>query len=170
LDDSIPAEKVLSVDSVNSEQARRELRRSRPAVVVVAGTRIISEKTLESVGSVFINMHAGITPMFRDVHGGYWALAAGEPENCGATVHLVDKGIDTGGILYQSHIEPTDKDNFATYPLLQIAAGLPLLRKAIEDALQGRITVLPPRDVRSHLWYHRTLWSYLHNRFRLGVK
>ena len=170
LDDSIPAEKVLSVDSVNSEQARRELRRSRPAVVVVAGTRIISEKTLESVGSVFINMHAGITPMFRGVHGGYWALAAREPENCGVTVHLVDKGIDTGGILYQSHIEPTDKDNFATYPLLQIAAGLPLLRKAIDDALQGRITVLPPRDVRSHLWYHPTLWSYLHNRFRLGVK
>ena len=170
LDGPIPAETVVRVDSVNSKQARGELRRSRPAVVVVVGTRIISEQTLESLGSVFINMHAGITPMFRGVHGGYWALAAGEPKNCGVTVHLVDKGIDTGGILYQGHIEPTDKDNFTTYPLLQMAAGLPLLRRAIDDVLQGRITVHPPPDVRSHLWYHPTLWSYLRNRLRLGIK
>jgi len=170
LDGPIPPETVLEVDSVNSKQARRELQRSGPAVVVVVGTRIISEQTLNSVGSVFINMHAGITPMFRGVHGGYWALAAGEPENCGVTIHLVDKGIDTGGILYQSHIEPTEKDNLATYPLLQMAAGLPVLRRAIDDALQGRITVHPPRDVRSHLWYHPTLWSYLRDRLRLGVK
>ena len=170
LDRPIPEEQIVRVESVNSEQVRRELRRVRPSAVVVAGTRIISEKTLKAVGSTFINMHAGITPGFRGVHGGYWALASGEPENCGVTVHLVDKGIDTGGILYQCRIEPTDKDNFATYPLLQIAAGLPLLRKAIDDALQGRIAVLPPRDTRSHLWYHPTLWAYLGNRFRLGVK
>ena len=170
LDRPIPEEKVVRVESVNSDQVRQELRRLRPAVVVVAGTPIISEKTLKAVESTFINMHAGITPRFRGVHGGYWALAAGEPENCGVTVHLVDKGIDTGGILYQCNIEPTDKDNFATYPLLQIAAGLPLLRKAIDDALQGRIAVFPPRDTRSHLWYHPTLWAYLGNRLRLGVK
>ena len=170
LDRPIPEEKVVRVESVNSDQVRRELRRLRPSVVVVAGTRIISEKTLKAVGSTFINMHAGITPRFRGVHGGYWALARGEPENCGVTVHLVDKGIDTGGILYQSTIKPNHKDNFATYPLLQIAAGLPLLGKAIDDALQGRIAVLPPRDTRSHLWYHPTLWTYLGNRFRLGVK
>ena len=42
-------------------------------------------------------MHAGITPQYRGVHGGYWAVVNNDPEHCGVTIHFVDKGIDTGG-------------------------------------------------------------------------
>ena len=117
--------------------------RAGAAVVVVNGTRIIARRVLEASDAVFINTHCGITPEYRGVHGGYWALYRSDPENCGVTVHLVDPGIDTGGILAQQRIEPGPHDNFVTYPYLQLAAGLPLLVEAVGSALEGRHI---PRD------------------------
>ena len=57
---------------------------------------------LGSLGCPVVNVHAGITPRYRGVHGGYWALAERHPEWVGTTVHLVDPGIDTGAILAQA--------------------------------------------------------------------
>ena len=54
-------------------------------------------------------------------------------------MHLVDEGVDTGGVLYQARIAPTLADNFPTYFYLQAAAARPLAVKAVEDALAGRI-------------------------------
>ena len=78
----------------------------------------------------------------------------------GVTVHLVDTGIDTGAILYQERIMPEKRDNFSTYPYLQLAAGLPLLARGGADALSGRLAPIEI-DLPSKLWSHPTLWSYL---------
>lgn len=161
--DPIPASAVAHVDSVNSERARDELRKARPALVVVNGTRIISKETLECVSVPFLNTHAGITPLYRGVHGGYWALAQRDAAHCGVTVHLVDTGIDTGGILAQAIVTPTAEDTFATYPYLQYAAAVPLLRSALADVLSGVARPKAPPAGESRLWSHPTLGQYLRN-------
>lgn len=90
-DESFPNDIIRKVDSINSEEAISLLKRINPDAVVVNGTRIISKSVLSSVNAPFINTHMGITPRYRGVHGGYWALANGDPDNCGVTVHLVDQ-------------------------------------------------------------------------------
>jgi hypothetical protein len=159
---------VIRVSSVNAPDCVEALQRLAPAVVLVNGTRVIAREVLRSVAVPFINCHTGITPKYRGVYGGYWALAEGDRENCGSTVHLIDEGIDTGGILYQARIEPTPEDNFSTYFYLQMAAGLPLLADAAEDALAGRLS---PRgsDLPSRLRSHPTLWTYLVTGLKQGV-
>ncbi len=62
--------RVRRVRSVNDPEARELLRRLEPAVVVLNGTRIVSRETLRCVKAPFVNMHAGITPRYRGVHGG----------------------------------------------------------------------------------------------------
>jgi methionyl-tRNA formyltransferase len=166
----VPEAFVHRVESVNSLETIALLQRLEPDVIVINGTRIISQKVLSSVPSVFINMHAGITPLFRGVHGAYWALATGRRESCGVTVHLVDAGIDTGGILAQAVVDPTPQDNFVTYPLLQLGAGLPLLQSAVQRALDGALKPIPPPTGASALWSHPTLAQYLWNRLRRRVK
>jgi len=165
----LPAEKITHVSSVNDEQCLELLQRIAPQIVIVNGTRIISEKILNSINATFINMHAGITPRYRGVHGAYWALANNDRENCGVTVHMVDAGIDTGEVIFQTTITPTKSDNFATYPLLQLAAGIPGMKKAIADIL-NRTLVKTQAGGESALWSHPGFGQYLYKRLTKKVK
>ena len=162
--EAIPADRLRFVSSVNSPECIALLQELQPDVVVVNGTRIIAKKVLTSVPCPFLNTHAGITPLYRGVHGGYWALTQHDSAHCGVSVHLVDAGIDTGGILYQALISPVAADNFTTYPLLQLAAGLPLLAQAVRDALAGNLRLCPAPEGVSRLWSHPTYAEYQRHR------
>jgi phosphoribosylglycinamide formyltransferase-1 len=171
LDDAPFPASVARVPSVNGPEARAALRALDPAVVVVNGTRIIGRETLAAVRCPVLNTHAGITPLYRGVHGGYWALAEGRPELAGTTVHFVDEGIDTGRIVAQAPIAVTPADSFATYPFLHTAAGIRILLPAVERALAG--TLEPRREdpgLPTRLRTHPTLWGYLARRVRRGVR
>lgn len=169
-DTAIEKDKIVSVTSVNSEFCMQTLQEINPDLIIVNGTGIISKKVLQNIDATFINTHAGITPKYRGVHGGYWALANNDSNNCGVTVHLVDAGIDTGGILYQELINPTQKDNFTTYTYLQIAEGIVLMKKAIYSFLDNNLKTQESKMKESVLWYHPTLWYYLSKRLLKGVK
>ena len=159
---------TIRVPSVNSPKCIGHLQRLRPRAVLVVGTRIIARDVLRSIDAPFINYHAGITPKYRGVHGGYWATSEGDLDNFGVTVHLVDEGIDTGEVLYQARLAPTAKDNYSTYPFLQLAAALPLLQRAACDALAGTLRT-EKVDLPSHLWSHPTLWHYIKTGWRRGA-
>ena len=168
-----PIPVVRAVESVNDPTTADLLRRLAPAVVVVNGTRIISDAVLRAVPCPFVNVHAGITPRYRGVHGGYWALAEGRPELAGTTVHLVDAGIDTGGVLARASFTPTETDTFATYPYRHLADGLPLVAEQIDRVLAGQgLDVLPAAsdDATSQLRWHPTVWGYVWTRLRRGVR
>ena len=162
----VDASHTIHVESVNDEHTIELVRRLRPKVAVLSGTRIVSKATLAAIGAPTLNMHAGITPRYRGVHGGYWALAEGRADLVGTTVHLVDPGIDTGSVLEQVRFAPTARDNFATLPLLHVAHGLPALERQVQRALEGALTPREPLDPTSALRYHPTLFQYL----RYGVR
>jgi folate-dependent phosphoribosylglycinamide formyltransferase PurN len=167
----LPTEKIRHVASVNDRECLDILLKEKPDLVIVNGTRIISKKILDNVQAVFINMHTGITPQYRGVHGGYWALVQNDPEHCGVTVHLVDKGIDTGGILYQQKINVTKTDNFVTYPYLQFASGVVLLQNAVRDFVTTeQLRPYKAEAANSKLWSHPTIWEYLYQRIFRGKK
>jgi methionyl-tRNA formyltransferase len=169
LDESeIPGDKIIPVSSVNDKASLDALQRLQPDLVIVNGTRIITRQILNSIPAKFINTHVGITPKYRGVHGGYWALANNDRENCGVTIHFVDPGIDTGEIIYQKNIEPSSADNFSTYPLLQLAEGIPLLKKAIRETFNDTV-VTKTATTASKLWHHPTIWQYFQYRAK-GIK
>ncbi|WP_425283762.1 formyl transferase [Devosia soli] len=156
----IPEHALHRVSSVNSTECIDLVGRLGPRVIVVNGTRIISKRLLDSTNAKFINTHAGITPEYRGVHGGYWALYEGKQDRCGVTVHLVDSGIDTGEIISQAIIVPTKTDGFPTYPYLQISSALGLLRDAIDACMDERLETHPSKG-RSAVWYHPGIFQYV---------
>ena len=161
---------VYNVSSVNHEDSKALLKQLNPDIVIVNGTRIIRSDILNAIQGVFINTHVGITPSYRGVHGGYWALANGDNKNFGVTVHLVNAGIDTGDILYQKYLKPGKQDNFITYPLLQIASGIELMYRVIEDVNNNNLQPISNKNGNSQLWYHPTLLFYLKIFLKRGVK
>lgn len=164
-----PLNQVERITSVNSPECWARVKELAPKVIVINGTRILSKATLKSFGVPVLNTHVGITPKYRGVHGAYWALANNDPEHCGVTVHLVDSGIDTGGVLHQALIVPTNKDNLTTYPTLQLAVGSQLLNRAVAEVLEGKHRIQPTPSG-NRRWYHPTLWEYFGNLIRSGTR
>ncbi|PWH82410.1 formyl transferase [Algibacter marinivivus] len=172
-DVEINDERITRITSVNSKEGHDLLKELNPDIVVIVSHRIISKKTLDLTRAKFINIHAGITPLYRGLHGGYWSLINNDKTNCGVTVHLVDEGIDTGGILYQDTITDiiTPKDNFISYTYLQLAKALPLLKKAIRDVQSNNIKIQKPKcKMGKDLYYQPTFWFYLYNRWIRNIK
>jgi len=165
-----PENLTIKVDSINSENSKQKLQAINPDFVFVNGTRIISKKTLDCVSAKFINIHVGITPKYRGVHGGYWALYNNEPHLFGTTLHYVDSGIDTGQIIAQDITKVAKTDNFATYPIIQFGLGLELLEKSIDSIKTNSCVSIQPLSTESELYYHPTIWQYVMKRISKGVK
>ncbi len=150
----------LMVPDVNSSECHKALQSISPSVVIVVGTRIIKQQTLDCVDAPFINYHPGLTPKYRGMNGAYWTLANDDRENLAVTIHLVDAGVDTGPILYQEYVEMPVGQNITTYHDYLATCARPLVVQATKDALAG---ALKPRASigQSRQWYHPTLWGYL---------
>lgn len=150
----------LIIDYVNKLQ---------PDIIMVCGTGIIKKHIIDGLKAPMINIHAGITPKYRGVHGGYWALAHNDAKNCGVTVHLIDPGIDTGGVISQRTIIPNKNDNFCTYPLLQLVEGLHCVQEAIL-AIETNTLKIKQSVSESKLYSHPTITTYLYHRIFNKIK
>lgn len=166
----MPPEKTVRLDSVNSKEFIDAVQTINPDLILVNGTRIISAQTLSQINCPVINVHVGITPLYRGVHGAYWALINNDPEHCGVTIHAVDKGIDTGAILIQDRIVPARKDNFITYPYLQFEKAIQLVNKIVPIVLSNDYSYQKAPSGNSKLWYHPTIWQYFYNWLKKGIK
>lgn len=167
---AIEEKKLNYVSSVNDSECIAILKELSPDVIIVNGTRIISSKVLESTPALFINTHVGITPQYRGVHGAYWALVKDDKENCGVTIHKVDKGIDTGDLVRQATIKISKEDNFTTYPLHQYGAAVNLMKESLEDFQDDKFKTFKKEIAESNLYYHPSFFTYLYYRIVKGVK
>ena len=150
---------TIFVNSINDDACKQLLQQLRPGIIIVNGTRIISKKILHCTDAVFINMHVGITPHYRGSHGGYWAIANKDRQNFGTTIHLVDPGVDTGAVLKQVFTQPSQQDNFTTYPVLQVAIGIAALKEVLSGMLSGDLQ--PKSHIEpGNMYYQPTLWQY----------
>jgi folate-dependent phosphoribosylglycinamide formyltransferase PurN len=149
------------VPSVHEASIAKWIISENPAVVFINGTRILKKSLLDQIDCPIVNIHGGITTIYRGVHGGYWAVHYNDLKHFGVTLHLVDAGIDTGAVIAQRVITPTAEDNFKTYPILQYCHGLDLISENLESLLGGEINTIPPVTKESKLHYHPTLWEFI---------
>ncbi len=71
---------------------------------LVFGTSWLREPWLRAFKNNMVNLHLGLSPYFRGAGTNFWALYEGRPELFGATIHMIDEGIDSGSVLF--HVRP----------------------------------------------------------------
>ena len=76
----------------------------RPDAVLVFGTGLLRRPLLTRFPCRVLNIHLGLSPYYRGAGTNFWPLVNGEPEYCGATVHFMDEGVDSGPII--EHVRP----------------------------------------------------------------
>ena len=90
-----------------------ELAAVEPDLVVSAGfMKILGPAVLDAFGGRLINTHPALLPAFPGAHAVREALAAGATVT-GATVHVVDAGVDTGPVLAQREVAVLPGDDEA---------------------------------------------------------
>ena len=169
----IPKDRLIYIDSVNGSETVSIVKSVNPSIVLVNGTRIILKKIIQEISTPMINIHTGITPMYRGVHGGYWALYSNDNQNFGTTIHYIDEGIDTGKVIRYYKVQPDKSDSYITYPLLQYAIIYNDLPKLLYELINGNNFDMPnsvPSIAKSKIWFHPTLIEYLIGRFKYRIK
>jgi phosphoribosylglycinamide formyltransferase-1 len=86
----------------------------RPDLVVSAGfLKLVGPAFLTALGDRYVNTHNALLPAFPGMHGPRDALAYGV-KVAGATLFLVDEGVDTGPIIAQVAVPVLDVDTEET--------------------------------------------------------
>ncbi|WP_291313484.1 phosphoribosylglycinamide formyltransferase [Corynebacterium sp. UBA2622] len=91
-----------------NERLRDVVDGAGPDIVVSAGfMRILGRQFLDRFEGQLINTHPALLPSFPGAHAVRDALAYGVKVT-GTTVHYIDEGVDTGGIIAQKAVEVLD--------------------------------------------------------------
>ncbi len=101
---SLPEDRVFDGSKLDDPDIIDQVRRLAPdmGVSVYLGY-IIRTAFLDIFPRGCINLHPSFLPFNRGVHTNVWSIIEGTP--AGATIHLIDSGVDTGAILAQEQVE-----------------------------------------------------------------
>jgi folate-dependent phosphoribosylglycinamide formyltransferase PurN len=89
--------RVVATGELNSARMLRDLRRLQPDFIVLGGVAVLKEESIATARRGVLNAHPALLPWVRGSGTVGHSLALGMP--VGATVHLVDRLIDTGPIV-----------------------------------------------------------------------
>ncbi|MDP6908001.1 MAG: formyltransferase family protein, partial [Flavobacteriales bacterium] len=91
----------LEVPSLNSSIAVNAVVKAEPDLCVVMGTSILRSRMISIPKIGTINAHTSILPEYRGARSEFWQCYNQDYRNVGVTLHFIDKGVDTGNILFQ---------------------------------------------------------------------
>lgn len=87
---------------------------ANPELIVLAGfMRILPPKLVNKFQNKILNSHPALLPKYPGLNAVAQALAAAEVET-GATMHLVDDGVDTGPIVKQVVVKVSPQDSITS--------------------------------------------------------
>ncbi len=116
-----------------------QLREWEPDLVVLSGLmRLLPRQVVAEYGPAIINTHPAYLPEFPGAHGVRDALAAGVDQT-GASVIVVDDGVDTGPILAQRRVPIEPGDTEATLHERIKPVERELLIQTVRDIADGAI-------------------------------
>ena len=127
------------------QQVMEELQKSGADMIVLAGyMKVLPKEIIERYRNKIINIHPSLIPSFCGV--GYYGLKVHEAalargvKLTGATVHLVDEGMDSGPILLQKAVEvkPGDTPELLQRRVMEEAEWV-ILPRAIDMIANGQI-------------------------------
>ena len=133
------------------------LRELEPDIAVLVGADIVPAPVLQVPRIATINAHYALLPAYRGMNVTEWSVLRGDP--VGVTVHVVDRGVDTGDILVREEIPIEPGETFATLRRKHQDVAARLLVDAALQLRDGTATRRPqaPGDGRQYYRMHPAL-------------
>ncbi|MHB1171252.1 MAG: phosphoribosylglycinamide formyltransferase [Lacisediminihabitans sp.] len=118
----------------------------KPNLVILSGfMRLLPKRVVDALSPNLINTHPAYLPEFPGVHGVRDAIAAGVAES-GASVIVVDNGVDSGPVIAQQRVAVLPGDTESTLHDRIKLVERELLVQTVLDVANGTVDLkeLPP--------------------------
>ncbi len=136
---------LLQPEKLKDEGFLKDLAAWKADLFVVVGFRMLPEVvwTMPRLGT--FNLHAALLPQYRGAAPINWAVINGENIS-GVTTFMIDKKIDTGGIILRSEcrVEPTDTAGTLHDKLMEL--GSQLVVETVEGLAQHNVELRVQRS------------------------
>jgi methionyl-tRNA formyltransferase len=117
-------------------------------MIVVAYGQIVPQRILDCATVAPINIHFSLLPLYRGATPVQGALLSGDKET-GTTLQFMDRGLDTGDIVYQEKITIEKDDNATVLFERLISLSIELLTTHWNELQQGKFTRTPQDETKS---------------------
>jgi folate-dependent phosphoribosylglycinamide formyltransferase PurN len=173
-----PTVPVLQANSVNAPETIAFLESCRPDFVIARCKTLLKPAVFQVPTSGTYVLHPGICPEYRNAHGCFWALAAGDLERVGLTLLRIDAGVDTGPI-YGYFTYPFNERGETHVRIQQrvLTENLDAIRDRLLDAVAGRAERIDTAGRTSAVWgqpwltaFARWRWAARHRPGRANAR
>ncbi len=107
--------------------------------------KMVPQEVLDLSGKGFINLHPSLLPQYRGASPIQTALLNGDKKT-GATLFLMDQGLDDGPILSQKSVSIEPEDNYSSLSQKLAVLGAKLALETLPEWLEGICTPEPQKD------------------------
>lgn len=140
---------VLQPVKIKEAEAVETLRTYQADIFVVAAFgQILSEEILAMPKYGCVNIHASLLPKYRGAGPIQWAIINGE-KITGVTIMRMDKGLDTGDMLFQKEVAIAPDETADTLHDKLAEAGAHLIVEALAKIEAGDVTPVKQKDEES---------------------
>ena len=119
------------VANLNSTDSLKFLDQKQIDLIVYSGGGIIKNKLIEKSKFGVINAHSGELPYFRGMNVVEWSIISKKEPM--VTVHMINKGIDTGDILHTKLIDYNVNDTIYDFRGKSVVEEIRLLLKVLKN-------------------------------------
>jgi folate-dependent phosphoribosylglycinamide formyltransferase PurN len=115
----------------HTDQVVDFIRAFGPDYVLLAGAPVLRPSVFGLARQAALNRHLGLVPDFRGSDCMLWALAVGQPESVGYSIHVVNERVDGGDVIVRRPVPVRNDRSLAGY-----------LRRLQREASTGFVEVL----------------------------
>lgn len=128
---------VLGVKNINLESSRNIIKKHRPDLIIsVLFSQILKKEVILLPKLAVINFHPAYLPYYKGISPIFWSLVNKEKYS-GISIHYIDEGIDTGGIIKQKKIKIYPKDTEDSLYWQSAVLGSKLLISVVDEFSKG---------------------------------
>ena len=92
---------TADVPALNDARAQEVLEAMAPHLIVRVSGGILKPAVFSLARIATLNIHHGLAPLIRGMWSIPWGIVEGRRDWIGATIHVIDAGIDTGTVLWR---------------------------------------------------------------------
>lgn len=152
------------VNDLNEPRCEALLRQAAPDAVAFTGGGLLRGNILSIPRIGVLNCHTGILPQYRGMDVVEWTAAEGKAGavGFGATLHLMDAGVDSGAILLKKTIDPRPGEDFSIIRERLEVVMVELMLAGIQKLRDGQLQAQPQAaaDGRQYYVMHARVKEY----------